>query len=199
MAMKKFRSVDHYFEELELWAHESAKLREILLTTELEETLKWSIPCYTYQGKNVVGLGSFKSYFGIWFYQGSLMDDPDGVLINAQEGKTQAMLQWRMSAQKDIKARQVKKYIRLAMAVVESGAEIKPRRGKPIVVHPLLRSALENNKVAAAAFKAMRPGGQREYADYINDAKKDETKIRRISKILPMIATGGGLNDKYRS
>lgn len=199
MAMKKFRSVDHYFEELELWTHETAKLREILLTTELEETLKWSIPCYTYQGKNIAGLGSFKSYFGIWFYQGSLMDDPDGVLINAQKGKTQAMLQWRMSAKKDIKVRQIKKYIRMAIEVAESGVEIKPRRGKPIVVDPLLRSALDNNKVAAAAFNAMRPGGQREYADYVNEAKKDETKIRRISKILPMIAAGGGLNDKYRS
>lgn len=51
---------------------------------------------------------------------------------------------------------------------------------------------------ATAAFKQLRPGLQREYADYIDSAKRDETKLRRIGKILPMITAGIGLNDKHR-
>ncbi len=53
-------------------------------------------------------------------------------------------------------------------------------------------------KGASAAFGLMRKGLQREYADYIASAKRDETKQRRVEKILPMIAKGVGLNDKYR-
>ena len=198
MAMKKFRSVDQFFDELEQWSGELARLREILLTTELEEALKWSIPCYTYKGKNVVGIGGFKEYFGLWFFQGALMDDPDGLLLNAQEGKTKGLRQWRMQHKREIKVRSIKKYVTLAMDVVDSGNEIKPDRGRPIVIHPLLKSALAENKAAANAFKAMTPGLRREYADHINDAKRDETRVRRLAKILPMIADGVGLNDKYR-
>ena len=198
MAMKKFRSVDHYLEELDQWADEITRLREILLSTQLEETLKWSIPCYTFQGKNVVGIGGFKGYFGLWFFQGALMEDPDGVLVNAQQGKTKGMRQWRMSHKRDIKVRSIKKYVKLAQNVVESGAEIKPDRGRPIVIHPLLQSALDENKAAASAFRSLTPGLRREYADYIQTAKREETRLRRLAKILPMIQQGVGLNDKYR-
>ena len=44
----------------------------------------------------------------------------------------------------------------------------------------------------------MRLGLQREYADYVADAKRDDTKLRRIEKIMPMISAGVGLHDKYR-
>lgn len=199
MAMKKYQSVDHFLSDLEIWQSEVTRLREIVASTGLEETLKWSIPCYCHRGKNVVGIGAFKSYFGLWFYQGSLIEDSEGVLMNAQEGKTQAMLQWRMTSAKDIKVRLIKKYIRAAMDVVDSGVEIKPQRNKPIVIDPLLAAALKSNPAAGEKFAAMRPGSQREYANYINDAKRDETKISRIEKILPMIIVGGGLNDQYRS
>lgn len=197
-AMKKFRSVDHYMESLEEWQPEITRLREILCSTELDETLKWSFPCYTYDGKNVVGIGGFKSYFGLWFFQGAFMNDVDGVLINAQEGKTKGLRQWRMKTGKEIKVRQIKKYVQEAIAVAESGKEVKPDRKKPVVIHPLLKSALAKNKKASASFDKMTLGCRREYADYINDAKKDETKIRRLAKIIPMIIEGGGLNDKYK-
>ena len=198
-AMKKFRSVDHYIDSLDQWKPEIVRLREILCSTDLEESLKWSFPCYTHEGKNVVGIGGFKSYFGLWFFQGALIDDVDGVLINAQEGKTKGLRQWRMSDKKEIKVRQIKKYVKQAMAVAESGKEIKPDRKKPVVIHPLLKTALAKNKKAAASFEKMTLGVRREYADYINEAKREETKIRRLAKIIPMIVEGGGLNDKYKN
>lgn len=197
--MKKYQSVDHYIESLEQWQPEIIRLREILCSTELEETLKWSFPCYTHVGKNVLGIGGFKSYFGLWFFQGTFMDDRDGVLINAQEGKTKGLRQWRMSHKREIKVRQIKTYVQDAMAVAESGKEVKPERNQPILIHPLLKSALAKNKKAAARFEKMSLGRRREYANYINDAKREETKIKRLSKIIPMITEGGGLNDKYRN
>ena len=198
MAMKKYRSVDQYMEEVENFPSELAKLRKILLAVDLEETIKWSMPCYCHHGKNVVGISSFKNYFGLWFHQGALLQDTEGVLINAQEGKTKALRQWRMTAAKDIKVRTIKRYALEAMQLVEAGREIKPSRNKPIIIDPVFQSALDNNRKASKAFTSMTPGCQREYANYINEAKREATKERRVAKIIPMIVEGGGLNDRYR-
>ncbi|MCZ6643031.1 MAG: DUF1801 domain-containing protein [Gammaproteobacteria bacterium] len=64
------------------WSIFSCDARKILPNTGLEETTKWGGPCYTFDGKNVVGLGSFKSYFGLWFFHGVLLKDDRRVLIN---------------------------------------------------------------------------------------------------------------------
>jgi len=93
--MKKYTSVEEYIEEGSKWTNELRELRRILLKTEFEETLKWSIPTYTINGKNVAGIAGFKDYFGIWFFNGVFLKDEEKVLINAQEGKTKAMRQWR--------------------------------------------------------------------------------------------------------
>lgn len=198
MPMKKFRSVDHFMDEAEFFTKELTRLRTILQSMDLEETLKWSFPCYCHQGKNVVGIGAFKSYFGLWFFQGALLADQDRLLINAQEGKTKAMRQWRMTSAKEIKTRTIKRYVLEAIQLVESGKEIKPERNKSVEIDPLMQQALAKNQKAAKQFATMRPGCQREYANYIIDAKREETKRRRIEKILPMIVAGGGLNDRYR-
>ena len=87
MAMQRFKSVDAYMESLEFWQSEVSKLRDILLSTELVEDVKWGMPCYTINGKNVVGLAAFKDYFGLWFHQGVFMSDPAQVLLNPQEGE----------------------------------------------------------------------------------------------------------------
>ena len=198
MAMKKFRSVDDYFDQLELWKPELTRLRELVLATGMDECLKWSSPCYTFEGKNVVGLSSFQSYFGLWFFQGALLEDPDQVLHNAQQGKTRGMRQWRMSGMRDIKVARIRDYLKRAIDVAASGAAVKPRRGRPVQVDPRLKSALAMHPEAATQFRQMTVGKRREYADYISEAKRDETKIRRIEKVLPMIAAGIGLHDRYR-
>jgi len=132
-------------------------------------------------------------------YQGALLADEDGVLINAQEGKTKALRQWRFDSMKDIKVRKIKAYIKEAIELQEEGKEIKADRSQPVVVPPELKKALAANKKAQAAFKALTKGRQREYTTYIADAKRDETKAKRLEKILPMIEEGIGMNDKYRN
>ncbi len=63
--MKRFKTVDDYVASRQLWQDEIKRLREILLSSDLTEEVKWGGPCYTYNGQNVVGIGGFKSYFGL--------------------------------------------------------------------------------------------------------------------------------------
>jgi uncharacterized protein YdeI (YjbR/CyaY-like superfamily) len=197
--MKRLETVDEHIDKADHWHSELIRLREILQSTELVETVKWGGPCYTHNDKIVVGLAGFKSYFGIWFFQGALLSDKDDVLVNAQEGRTKAMRQWRFASSKEIKARQIKAYIKEAIQLQEQGKEIKADRSKPIVLPPQLMKALAMNKNAKCAFEELTQGKQREYTDYIAEAKRDETKAKRLEKILPMIAACIGLNDNYRS
>lgn len=197
--MKRFKTFDEFISGTEVFRGELIKLREILNSTELEETIKWGAPCYTSAGKNVVGIGAFQSYFGLWFFQGALIDDKNNVLINAGEGKTKAMRQWRMTSAKEIKPRAIKSYVIAAIQIVVDGAEIKPDRNKPLEIPAELAGAFSKNRSAQNCFSKMTKGKQREYADYISSAKRAETKQSRIEKILPMIVEGIGLNDKYRN
>ncbi len=196
--MKRAKSVDDYIRDTQSWSSEIERLREILKSTGLSEEIKWGAPCYTHKGKNVVGIGAFKSYFGLWFHQGALLADDAGVLINAQEGKTRALRQWRMSSAKDIKASVIKRYVKESVANVDGGKEIKPKRSKPIEVPTELGNAMRRRKGATAAFRALKPAQKRDYAEYIATAKREDTRTRRIEKILPMILAGKGLNDRYR-
>jgi uncharacterized protein YdeI (YjbR/CyaY-like superfamily) len=191
-------TVDEYIESTESWQAELIRLRKVLRSTDLEETVKWGAPCYTWGVKNVVGLGAFKSYFGLWFFQGALLADKGKVLINAQEGKTRALRQWRFTSGKEIKARLIKAYVNEAIELQRQGAEIKPDRGRPVEIPPQLKRALAGNKKASHGFRALTPGKQREYADYISSAKREETRSKRLEKIIPMIAAGKGLHDRYR-
>lgn len=197
--MERHKTVDAFIAASKQWQPELVRLRSILLSTKLEETVKWGGPCYTHQGKNVVGIGRFKSYFGVWFYQGALLQDTHNVLINAQEGKTKALRQWRMQSAKDIKPRILKAYVREAVELQARGLSIKAERNQPLSLPHELTQALGKNQSARKAFAALTKGRQREYADYVASAKRDETKQKRLAKILPLIIQGIGLNDRYRS
>lgn len=180
------------------WKAELARLRTAVLAAGLEETVKWGMPVYTAHGQNVAGLGGFKNHFGVWFFQGALLADKDGVLVNAQEGKTKAMRQMRMTSAKDINARRVTAYAKEAAKLADDGKAIPPERAKRLVVPPELKAALAADAAAKAAFDALTPGCKREYAEHVSEAKREETRLRRVEKVLPMIKAGGGLNDRYR-
>lgn len=189
-------SVDDYIADA-TWSDELARLRRILKTTGLEETTKWGMPYYTHAGTSIVGMASFKTYFGLWFSQGALLKDEDGVLINAQEGKTRAMRQWRMRSAKDIKAAAIKRYVRESIENAKAGKKVRRSAAKAVDVPTELELALKAQS-AGPAFGRLRPSQQREFADYVAAAKRSDTKARRIEKILPLIKAGTGLNDRYR-
>ena len=193
--MERFTNVDDYI-AASPYPLELQVLRDILIETELTETVKWGAPTYTFEGKNVVGLGSFKSYFGLWFFQGALLEDAGKKLINAQEGKTKALRQWRFDSVLDVDPDLVKKYIQESIDNQKKGRAIKPAK-KPLVVPQELLDALKGNELTAI-YEAFSLTKKREFADYISEVKKEETRQKRISKIIPMMRDGVGLNDKYR-
>lgn len=196
--MKNFKTVNDYISGSSQWQASLVKLREILLSTELEETLKWGVPVYTFAGKNIVGLAAFKSYVGIWFYQGAFLKDEKKKLINAQEGKTKALRQWRFNSVEEIDADLVKTYIFEAIENQKQGKEIKPAKGKPLVIPTELQNALRQNETLNERYNSMSLSCKREYAEYIAEAKREETRLRRLEKIIPMILEKEGLNDKYK-
>ena len=196
--MKRYETVDAYIEHAENWRDELIQLRQILNATALQEEVKWGAPCYTFNGKNLVGMGAFKSYLALWFFQGALLTDPKEVLVNAQEGKTKALRQWRFKSKRDIDDQLIVAYVEEAISLQERGLEIKPQRHQPVAIPTRLKAALSKNEQLSTAFNALSEGKRREYADYIAEAKRDETKVKRLEKIIPMIIAGQGLHDKYR-
>lgn len=182
----------------ELWREELDLLFEIVRSTELEETTKWGGPCFVINGKNVLGIGGFKSYVGIWFYQGVFMKDPLKVLVNASEGKRKAMRQWRFQSKKEMNEKQIRAYIAEAIHNAKEGMELKPEKKKTGELPEVLKLALKKDKQLNSNFADLSPFKQREYIEYIEDAKQEKTKIARVEKSIPLILQRKGLNDRYR-
>lgn len=197
--MTKANTVDEYIEYKKEHKNELNLLRDIMLSTELEETVKWGVPYYMIEGKNVIGFASFKSYVGIWFTNGVFLEDAENKLINAQENKTKALRQWRFSSLKEIQENQklIRNYVLEAIQNQKDGKELKPKN-KKLVIPSLLKQALSKDKELKQQFAQLTPGKQREYAEYIAEAKRDTTKQSRLKKISPMVKTGKGLYDKYK-
>jgi len=197
--MKKTNSIEEYIESNAHFSEALEVLREIINSTELEETLKWNAPVYALNGKNVVGIGAFKNHFGLWFFNGVFLKDKNNLLEQAQE-KTKGIRQMRFESIDDIDKHAVLAYVKEAIDNQKLGKEIKTeKKGKTIVIPKELQITLETNINFQAAFKALTPGQQREYCEHIASAKQEKTKMSRLEKIKPMILKGVGLNDKYKN
>lgn len=194
------KSVEEYIEKTEKWGETLTLLRDIILSADVEETIKWGAPAYLVDGKNIIGLGAFKEHVAVWFHQGVLLSDPKQVLINAQEGTTKALRQWRFTSLKDVKdaSRDIKQYVAEAITNQLEGREIKPQKKKPLVIPPELQAALEENPKLASQFETFNLTRKREFVEHIASAKREDTRLNRLEKIKPMIMEGIGLNDKYR-
>ncbi|MFD2036916.1 YdeI family protein [Belliella marina] len=182
----------------ETWTQELNLLKEIIHKTELEHAIKWGIDVYTYEGHNVIGICGFKSYFGIWFYNGVFINDHMNVFVNAQEGKTKAMRQWRMNSIEDIDESTLISYIQEAIANEKTGKRWVAEKSGKLEITGLLAEALEQDQQFKLSFEALSPGKQKEYFEHIQSAKRAETQQARLEKIKPMVLEGKGLNDKYK-
>ena len=190
----------NYIEKKKQWKPELEILREAVLSCGLEETIKWGAPVYMNNGKNILGLSAFKNYVGLWFFQGGTLKDGHKVLINAQEGKTTAMRQWRFSSIEEINTDLIRIYIKEAVENQEKGNVIKPQKNtKPLIIHSLLQKELHVNKEFSEQFESFSVSKKREYTDYISDAKREATQLKRLEKIIPMVLSGVGLHDKYKN
>ncbi len=198
--MSDAAKIEAYIEKHSNWKEALSELRAVLKQTEAVETVKWGIPTYTVNGKNVMGIGAFKNHFGLWFFNGSFLSDPKGVLRNAQEGKTRGMRQLNWNSLDEVDLDMVRTYALEAIENQKQGKEIKPQRTtKKLLVPEELKAGFEEDKHLKAAFDKLTPGRQREYADHIGSAKQEKTRLSRLEKCRPMIMSGKGLHDKYKN
>lgn len=193
--------VEAYFEEEHRFREGVQILRDLAVTTKAEETFKWQSPVYALNGKNVFWISRFKNHFSIGFFNGIFLKDPEKILVNAQEGKTQAMRHLKFESVSDIDSITVLAYMNEALRNQEKGIQLLPNKGQnPNLILPgLLAKALTDSPEIKKAFYGLSPYRQREYAEYIANAKQEKTKLSRIEKISILIKAGKGLNDRYRS
>ena len=177
------------------------KLRELALAAGLKETYKWKMPVYMHNGKNLVSIGTFKNHFGMWFFNGTLLSDPDQILENAQEGKTKYMRHVKFTSNDQVDSDQISLYLKEAINISHAD---KPKvsasapSSRPIIIPVELSEKIQNDPDFKASWDNLAQGKKREFADYILEAKRQTTKDRRMDKIRPLISKGIGLNDKYR-
>lgn len=195
--MTKPNNVEEYIASNVPWKEELSMLRSVINTTEMEETIKWGVPTYTLSNKNIVGIAAFKSYVGLWFHNGALLKDKAKVLINAQEGKTVALRQWRFKSVEEININLIKAYLNEAIFNHKEGKSVVIPKKKEIQSHALML-ALEENLELKKCFMELTKGKQREYHEYIAEAKKETTQQNRINKIIPLIEQGKELYVKYK-
>jgi len=197
--MTKITSYQEYLEAHSEWQTELSVLDALISKTELERTIKWAAPVYTLSGKNVVGLGAFKSYVGLWFFNGALLTDKNKLLHNAQEGKTKAMRQWRFSSLEDMDEVKILLYLEEAIANQKAGKVVKPTKSSTKFILPEeLKNLFDERKELFEKFQSLTQYKQKEYADHIGSAKKESTRQSRLEKAIPLIENGVGLHDKYR-
>lgn len=188
--------VDFYFSKAKKWQEELELLRDIVLSCNLTEELKWGCPCYQLDKRNIVLIHVFKEYCAVLFFKGALLNDPKGVLIQQTEN-VQAARQMRFTSVAEIaKLKSVlKTYIKEAIAVEESGLKVELKKTKEYPMPEELKHKLEELPALKKAFYALTPGRQRGYLLYFGAAKQAKTREARVEKYMPQIMAGKGVDD----
>ncbi|MEM6863638.1 MAG: YdeI/OmpD-associated family protein [Bacteroidota bacterium] len=197
--MEVAEKIDNYYAQTHPFRDGIALLRNLAGRTEAKEGYKWNFPVYTIDNKNVFGICRFKNHFGIWFFNGALLNDPKQVLQNAQEGKTKAMRHWKFTEVSQVEEEAVLEYLNEAIANQKKGLVIisDTKRSNLSIPEPF-QTFLQDNPELKKAFEKFSTYKQREFCEYIFEAKQDATKVKRLQKIVPMLEKGIGLNDAYK-
>lgn len=188
--------VDAYFNGLEKWREELAKLRSILLECTLTEELKWGKPCYAFNKSNLVILYALKESCALGFLKGALLKDPHGILImpgeNSQSGR------WvKFTSVQEIVAKKsvLKAYIHEAIAAEKAGLKVNFKTITEHKVPEELQEKLDEIPALKKAFAALTPGRKRAYYIFISAAKQSATRASRVENCQERILKVKGLND----
>ncbi len=188
--------VDWYFSKSKKWQEELETLRTLILECGLTEELKWGVPCYTLQSRNVVLIHEFKEYAAILFVKGALLQDARGLLIQ-QTKDTQAARQIRFTNVREITELEpvLKAYIHEAIEAEQAGLKVAFKKPEELVLVEEFQHELSENSALRAAFEALTPGRQRAYSLYFAAPKQAKTREARVAKCRLLILSGKGLND----
>lgn len=165
-----------------------------------EETMKWSFPHFLHAGAILCSMAAFKEHcsFGFWHQGMEAVLAADGI-----HGVDAAGSFGRIARREDLPADTVlTRYLKTAVQLNESGEPARPRPAKSaekkeLVVPPEFAAALKKNKAAAKAFEGFSYSHRKEYVEWIAEAKREETRQKRIATALAWLAEGKSRNWKY--
>jgi uncharacterized protein YdeI (YjbR/CyaY-like superfamily) len=173
------------------------KLRFILNThfPELIEDWKWG-PNYYCEGM-VCGYWGFKKHASLVFFNGAAMKDPNKIFQHQSTTKNNRHIRYKDISEVDEKI--VIAYVREAIQLNKSGVKRSKtdEKEKIVEIHTEFKKALQKQKLIAT-FNALTYYKKKELTEWINTAKRAETRVARINKSVALIAEGRSVNDKYR-
>ncbi len=178
------------------WGPELALLRQLALEAGLKEEIKWSHPCYTLEGKNIVILGAFREYCVMTFFKGSIMKDPAGLLVfQGENSRIAKSLHVRAREQLDRVIDLVREYLQEAIEIERQGLKVERTEAEDFPIPEELAAAFDESPEFRAAFEALTPGRQRSWLIHFSAAKQAKTRESRIEKAMDLIFVGKGHNE----
>ncbi len=180
----------------ERWQAEIAELRRILAGLPLKEERKWGKPTYTVDGRNVVILQGFKEYFGLGFFQGALLKDPEKALARLGQVRAARVMKFTGVEQIRAKAATVQAYVREAIAVEKAGLRVERPKTSDLPVPEELAERFRRDPRFERAFEALTPGRQRSYLHHFASAKQPATRAARIERARPAVFAGRGFLER---
>lgn len=159
------------------------------------ETIKWRMPAFEYEGP-LVGMAAFKAHCALAFWKASLMKSVP------QDRRDDAMGQFgRFESIEDVPSEAALiEMVKEAAALNHAGVKVRrtTKAARPAPEAPAaMLAALKQNRKAFAAWQKFPPSHQREYIEWITEAKAEATRERRLATALTWIAAGRGRNWKY--
>ena len=162
------------------------------------ETNKWGFPHFEYKGI-LCSMAAFKQHCSFGFWKASLMKDDKDLLTKV--GKTEMANFDRITSMDDLPADKILiAYIKEAARLNDEDIKVeKPKKPakKELPIPPVLAAALKKNKKAATIFENFAPSHRREYIEWINEAKTEDTRNKRVETTVEWVAEGKGRNWKY--
>lgn len=188
--------VNWFFDKPTKWQEAYQELRELILSFDLTEELKWGCPCYTFEKNNVVLIHGFKDYCALLFMKGAIMKDPKNILVQQTEN-VQSARQIRFTSLDEIIKLQmiIKSYLKNAIEVEKSGEKVEMKKTTEYKMPEEFQTALNEMADLKIAFKKLTPGRQKGYLLYFSSAKQSKTRNERVEKYIPKILDGKGLDD----
>ncbi len=194
---------DTYIEKSADFAQPILKhLRELVHTAcpEVEEQMKWSFPNFVYRGSILCHMASFKKHCAFGFWQGALIEDSHGIL-NSSETNAMGNL-GRITSLNDLPDDDIlRSYIVKAMVLIESGVKQSKTKStaSPVSteVPECLTTALEKSPKAKATFELFPPSKRKDYIVWINEAKTEATREKRLATTIEWLEEGKSRHWKY--
>lgn len=162
---------------------------------DVEETMKWSMPHFDFKGP-LCNMAAFKQHCAFGFWKQQLMDHS---AIEAERNTLSSF--GKITSLKDLpKDKVIVELINQAIELNEKGIKVpqkKPSEKKVLVVPEILAIALVKNKKARQTFDDFSYSKKKEYVEWINDAKTEATREKRLATTIEWLSEGKGRNWKY--